>query len=150
MIRILHPKIFVHLTTFKITFKQWKMTHKPKSVTKINYVMLKGFESILGRIVEHCVAEALIIQKAGFLRPCEVLNLTRQDMRLLGRIVFEGVGKRVAEVVIKNDKKAKNEKPRVALIEDEKAVKTLEVLIYSNRKMTKTANIFAQLDVRPL
>lgn len=52
---------------------------------------------------------------------------------------------RVAAVVIRNAKTVKKGKTQVAIIENELAVKTLEILMNSIRNLPKTANIFANI-----
>lgn len=120
-------------------------THKPQSETAIKSIMEQRFAQFLGRKGEQYAAAALIIQQAAFIRPCEVLKLTRGEVRLPGSIVLEGAQSRVAAVVIKNAKTAKKGKPQVAMIENEIAVKTLEILMDANRNHPKTANIFANI-----
>lgn len=118
---------------------------KPQSATAIKSVMTQGFASFLVRIGEKYAAATLIVQQSGLLRPCEVLNLTREYVRLPGSIVLKVSGQRVVKLVIRNAKTEKNGKSQVALIEDEVAVKTLELLMDSNKNIPKTANLFANI-----
>lgn len=145
MIRILHPKIYANLLITKMTLNQWKQTHSPQSATAINSLMAQGLASFLGRIGEQYAAAALIIQQAAFLRPCEVLNVTKADFRLPESIVLEGTPQRVASVVIRNAKTAKKGKPQVAIIDNEIVVKTLEILMDYIKNLPKTENIFANI-----
>lgn len=79
------------------------------------------------------------------LRPCEVPQLTRNDIRIPGDIVLTSTNGRVAGLVINNGKTAKNGKPHVAIGEDGLAYRTLEILMHTTRKMPKSTNLFANI-----
>lgn len=107
--------------------------------------MARGFADYLHRMAQQFAASALIVQQVAMLRPCKVLDLTRDDIRLPGDIVLTGTSGRVAGLVITNGKTAKNGKPQVAIVEDKVAVEVLEILMFTSRKMPKSTNLFAQL-----
>lgn len=68
--------------------------------------------------------------------------MKRDDIHLPGDIVLTGAISRVAGLVINNGKTAKNDKPQVAIIEDEIAVQVLEILMNSTRNIPKTTKLF--------
>lgn len=76
------------------------------------------------------------------MRPCEVLNLVREDAKLPGHLIIEGVKKRVIGLVINNSKTAKKGKPQLALVENPVAVQLIEVSMHTNSKHPKLADLF--------
>lgn len=85
------------------------------------------------------------MQQVGFLRLCDIKNITRKDIRLPGSIDLKGAGWRGAAVITKNTKPTKTGKPKVEIIEDEITVKKLEIIMDSNRNTIKEAKIFSKI-----
>lgn len=142
MIKNLHPRIFVGIPHAKITLKNWKKKHVPKSAMAINSLLAHAFARYWNRMGQPYAAATLVIQQAGLLRPCKVLGLTRADIRLSGSIVMNGAGARVAGLMINNGKTSKNGKPQLAIIEEPTAVKILEILMMAKQHHSDDSSIF--------
>lgn len=109
MIKILFPLVYVSIPNAKAMFKNWKATTNPESATAINFAMARVFEDYMHRMAQPFAVAALLILQAGMLRPCEVLELKREDIRLPGDIVLTGADTSVAGLVINSGKTAKME-----------------------------------------
>lgn len=125
MIKILFPLVYVSIQNAKTTIKNWKKTTNPKPTKSIKSSMARRFTAYLHRMAQPFAAAALIVQQAAMLRPCEVIDLTRNDIRLAGDIELTGARSRVAGLVITNVKTAKKGNPQVAIIKDAVAVEVL-------------------------
>lgn len=140
MIRIIHPKIHSHLPLTKDTLNNWKHDHAPQSATAINSVMTRVFASYLSRSGELYAAAAIVIQQARFLRPIEMLNLKRGDVKLPVHLSLDRVKKKVIGLVINNGKQSRRGSLNLHSY-DEVAVKLIEVLMSVNTSHPKTANL---------
>lgn len=145
MLKIMNPRVFVSIPLTKVTIKNWKKSHNPQSATAINSLMARAFAAFLQRMGEPFAAAALIIQQAALLRPCEVLALTSEDIRLPGDFVLEGAGEREAGLIITNGKTAKHDKPQLAMVKDDIEVKVLEIVVHAAKDKPASKSIFGEL-----
>lgn len=63
-------------------------------------------------------------------------------MKIPGHMSLEGVKQQAVGLLISNSKTAKKGKPQLAFVEDPVAMKLLEVIMTSNYKHPRTANLF--------
>lgn len=85
--------------------------------------MKRAFTTLFNETGDPCTATDIVIRKLGLLRNADVYNLTRGDKNLPGYVSLELVKQLIAALVIKNGKKAKNGKKKLAFVEDPTAEK---------------------------